>query len=80
MNKEEHEYKKWTSVGSGIALAASGAAAFTTAAPVLTGVFIGTAALSSTIAAYNWYRKMKEDNEDGKHSEGDTLRESSNDG
>jgi hypothetical protein len=60
------EHKKFTTLGSGIALGATGVAAFTTAAPVLTGVFVGAALISSGVAAYNYYKALGEEKETDK--------------
>ena len=63
MSNEDHpDYDKGLSFGSTLAVAATGAAAFTSA-PLLTGIFIGTAALSSGFAAYNYYKAAKDENE-----------------
>jgi hypothetical protein len=59
-------HKKVTSVGSGIALAVTGSAAFTTAAPVLTGLLVGAALVSSGVAAYNYYKALGEEGDEAK--------------
>jgi len=61
---KETEHKKWASIGSGIALGATGAAAFTTAVPALTGIFLGTAMLSGGVAAYNYYKRLEDEQSD----------------
>lgn len=58
---KEAEHKRWATIGSGIALGATGAAAFTTLAPALTGVFLGTAMLSGGFAAYNFYKRLEDE-------------------
>jgi hypothetical protein len=55
------EHKKNTSISSSIALGATGIAAFTTGLPIATGILVGTAVLSSGIAAYNYYKALEDE-------------------
>ena len=58
MNDKPH----WRSgeLASKIALGATGVAAFVPAMPLATGLFLGTAALSGSFAAYQYYKGLKE--------------------
>ena len=60
-NDEQHsleEYKRYTKIGSSIALLATGATAITTTIPALTGALVGAALVSSGIAAYTYYKSL----------------------
>lgn len=59
MNKED-SYKTFTGISSGVALAATGIAAFTPIAPIAAGIFIGTAVLGSGIATFSYYKSLEE--------------------
>jgi len=56
-------HKKITSIASGVALGFIGSSAFTTTLPVLTGALVGTALLSSGVAAYSYYKSLEDENE-----------------
>ena len=57
-NKEEI-FKKNATFGSGIALTATGIAAFTTALPAMTGVCVTAGLLGSGYAAFNYYKSLQ---------------------